>query len=302
MLNIVVIVYNRPERAKEVVARAVQARPDNLFIVGDGPVPGDLQDARRVAATRKAVDEVCLTSSLNYKSNYAPVNLGLRERVETGLDWAFEQADRLIILEDDCLVDSSFFMFCEELLERYAAEPSIGRISAQAKWPTKESPHSYDFVLSPGIWGWATWRDRWHAYRKWSNLHPSIGLFDVIRDLRGTHGLFRFVVRIKLLSDRGNRRSWGVRLSVFMKLTGLIGVSPRVDLVTNKGFGQDSTNTKVENLPGPKSRSISFPLDHPRVICISPARERAGSRREAMAFVKHTLGRWRKLKQGEHVD
>ena len=51
---------------------------------------------------------------------FAGENIGLRRNISEGLDRVFSQVKQAIILEDDCLPDSSFFPFCEELLAYYA--------------------------------------------------------------------------------------------------------------------------------------------------------------------------------------
>ena len=277
----------------------VQAQPNRLFLIADGPTLGSNLDATKVAEARRVVEDVCFEAGLEVRTNYSSENLGLRRRVETGLDWAFEEVDSLVILEDDCLVDSTFFPFCAEMLNMYRNYPSVGRISAQSKWVARDSLLSYEFVQSSGIWGWATWQDRWRAFRSWSDCHPKLRTRDLFRDIWLTRGLFRKIVRIKLLSSKANLDSWGVRLSVYMKLNGLVGISPRVNLVTNTGFGEDATNTKSENLPGPKSNSLHMPLVHPLGIFVDVARERAGSRAESVEFVIHAVRRIRELMKGK---
>ncbi len=49
-----------------------------------------------------------------------------------GLDWVFSQVKQAIILEDDCLPESSFFPFCETLLGRYAQDREVAMIGANA--------------------------------------------------------------------------------------------------------------------------------------------------------------------------
>ena len=41
--------------------------------------------------------------------NFAEKNMGCGKRMSSGISWAFEQEEKLIILEDDCLADFSFF-------------------------------------------------------------------------------------------------------------------------------------------------------------------------------------------------
>ncbi len=52
-------------------------------------------------------------------------------RPATGLTWAFEQVDRAIVLEDDCVPDPTFFPFCDEILERYVDDERVMHIAGQ---------------------------------------------------------------------------------------------------------------------------------------------------------------------------
>lgn len=297
-LNVAVIVYNRPDLAELTLTRVVQAKPDKLFIIADGPKSDSPDDKRRVEETRKKIRR--LVSGINVEFNFSDANLGLRRRVETGLDWAFSRVSSLIILEDDCVPDLSFFDFCNQLLYRYESHPLVGRISAECRWDSSESPLSYELVQSSGIWGWATWRDQWQEFRKWSDDNEKIPFLVLFRDLTKTPGLFRKVVRIRLFGKRQNLRAWGVRLSIFMKLRNLYGISPRVDLVTNLGFGRFATNTYKQNLPAPVGGSLSKTLAHPEVLAANLSRERLGSRREWRMFLRHNLAKLGVSMGGDH--
>ena len=90
-------------------------------------------------------------------TNYADANLGLRARVSSGLTWAFQQVDRTIILEDDCVPHPGFFPFCAELLERYAGDSRVGVVASDNFQP---QPFACDatcyFSRYAHCWGWAS--------------------------------------------------------------------------------------------------------------------------------------------------
>ena len=72
--------------------------------------------------TQQLLDRLRPVQPAQVQTNFADANRGLRARVVSGLDWAFSQVERAIILEDDCLPARSFFGYCAELLEHYAAD------------------------------------------------------------------------------------------------------------------------------------------------------------------------------------
>ena len=139
---VVFLVFNRPVLTRAVFARIAEIRPRRLLVVADGPRPdrqGEellCEEVRRIAT---AVDWNC-----ELQTNFSHTNLGCRRRVISGLDWAFEQVEEAIILEDDILPDLSFFSFCEEMLERFRGDDRVSMITGfnitedQAK-----APYSY---------------------------------------------------------------------------------------------------------------------------------------------------------------
>ena len=103
---------------------------------------------------------------------------GLRRNVSEGLDWVFAQTEEAIILEDDCLPDPSFFPFCDELLERYRDDATVGMICGTNLAPRQiiaDSVASYYFSRYCYIWGWATWRRAWRCYDREVKEWPSLG-------------------------------------------------------------------------------------------------------------------------------
>lgn len=81
-----------------------------------------------VEKTRKtilnAIDWDC-----EMKTLFQEGNLGRGKGVFTAISWLFENEERGIILEDDCVVNSSFFRFMEEMLERFKEDQRIGMVA-----------------------------------------------------------------------------------------------------------------------------------------------------------------------------
>ena len=116
-------IFNRPRQTRITFAAIRSQRPDKLFIVADGPRrdhQSDLELCREAQRIVEQIDWPCRA----YR-NYADLNMGLKQRVSSGLDWVFEKVDRAIILEDDCLPHPDFFMFCETLLELYKDDERV---------------------------------------------------------------------------------------------------------------------------------------------------------------------------------
>src|SRR5262249_2982569 len=117
------IVFNRPHHTQRTFSTIRAQRPEKLFVIADGPRVENTADAERCRKVRAIIDQVDWPCEV-YR-DYAEMNLGLKRRVSSGLDWVFGHVDRAIVLEDDCLPHPDFFVFCENLLQRYLDDDRI---------------------------------------------------------------------------------------------------------------------------------------------------------------------------------
>src|SRR5450432_2004627 len=154
---VIFAIFNRPAHTRRVFEAIAKAAPEKLFIIYDAPRAGNQIEAERCAQVRKIVERVDWPCDV--QRNYSDVNLGCGKRIASGLQWAFSHVEEAIILEDDTLPGSSFFPFCEELLQQYRGDDRITHVSGNNYSAAKHrTPFSYHFSNYGHIWGWATWR------------------------------------------------------------------------------------------------------------------------------------------------
>ena len=261
---VVFLVFNRPEPVRRVFERIRQAQPPQLLVVCDGPRTHVPTDAARVAEVRaiiaNGVDWPC-----DVRTNYAEKNMGCRERVNSGLDWAFSLVEEAIILEDDCLPDPSFFPYCETLLERYRDEPKVMHIGANnfQGWRCRTTK-SFFFSKYNHIWGWATWRRAWQLVDKdaasWKNpeLRAKIERsFDTPEEKAYWSPIFESIT-----SPETRPNTWDYAWMLTCWAHEGLATYPAVNLVENIGFGGDATHTQegdARQLPALPLGKLSFP-------------------------------------------
>jgi hypothetical protein len=136
---VVLIAFNRPRVTARVLDALREVKPSRLFVIADGPRPGNREDVERCARVRTLIEGI--DWDCRVEKRYAESNLGLEANVELGLDWVFSQVDRAIVFEDDCIPDPSFFDYCEELLERYADDERVWLIAGDKKGVPLEKFH-----------------------------------------------------------------------------------------------------------------------------------------------------------------
>jgi hypothetical protein len=192
--------------------------------------------------------------------------LGCGIRPLTGISWIFEQVERCIILEDDCLPDLSFFRFCDELLERYADDERVMMISGDNFLKEmRKATESYYTSVYPLIWGWATWRRAWtfmdFDMREWPKLKETNWLSDYLHDARA---VWYWAARFDYCVGGKRRDIWDVAWVFACWRSGGATIHPRVNLVRNIGWDTESTHTNVPvEAMIVEARSMGFSLSHP---------------------------------------
>jgi hypothetical protein len=239
---VVFCVFNRPSPTRAVFAAIAHARPAQLLIVADGPRknrPGEAELCRQVREIVQRVDWPC-----EVLTNFSDANLGCRERIISGLDWAFSQVEEAIVLEDDCLPDPSFFPFCRELLERYRGDSRFGMTH---------------------IWGWATWRSAWAKYDRHLRQWPEIKRANVLGEVFDDPRLVKYwTARFDEMHDDTGPNTWDYQWAYTNLVHNALCITPAVNLVTNIGFGADATHTtSAHKNPAFAAHPLEFPLRHP---------------------------------------
>src|SRR5262249_5349428 len=218
-------------------------------------------DVRRIA-TR--VDWPCQVRTL-----FRECNLGCRQAVSSAITWFFEQEPEGIILEDDCVPSQSFFPYCAELLARYRDDERIMFITGcNFQQNMNGYPYSYYFSKYHHVWGCATWRRAWRFYDDTMKFYPEYVDHNFFKSLSCSRGFFNYWKGAFDAVYHRTLDTWDyVWLFSCWANSGLT-CTPRVNLVSNIGFGPNATHThdnksNSSNLP---RTDIEIPLKHPSLI------------------------------------
>jgi hypothetical protein len=170
-----------------------------------------------------------------------------------------------IILEDDCLPSQSFFWFCEELLERYRDDDNIFLISGDGRATKQiEFEADYDFINYSLIWGWASWARAWKKYDvKMSDWDEN--RFKIINNISEFTVTKRYWKNAFQNTYEGKIDTWDYQLAYLLQKNKSLCIVPKVNMITNIGFGVDATHTSDldninANIP---NFDLEFPLLHP---------------------------------------
>ena len=265
---VVLTVFRRPATVAKVFQQIRKVKPSQLFIIADGPrkdIPGEADLCQQALAVVDKVDWDC-----QVHRNCSDINLGPRRRLVSGFSWVFEEVEKAIILEEDCLPHWTFFRYCDELLDRYATDTRVSTISGDNFIGSSyDKTDSYYFSAYTCLWGWATWR------RAWAYYDPTLASW---QELRKTNWLrkrlsndeayeywriaFDSIYRLGEMFD-----NWDLQWTFASWLQNGLCVTPNCNLVSNIGFGPDANSgvmeTPLGNIP---VQAMEFPLRHPTTL------------------------------------
>ena len=260
------LVFNRPDTTAKVFEAIRKAKPPRLYLAADGPRMSRVGEAEKVARVREiatAVDWPCEVRTL-----FREENLGCKSAVSGAISWFFEYEEQGIVLEDDCLPNPEFFTFCEKLLERYSMDDRVSVITGNNFQDSHQrGDASYYFSKYNHCWGWATWRRAWQNYQGdlpfWHDWSRSGDWFKHTPDpVEG-----RYWAQIFERVGAGQTDSWAYPWTASVWHHGGLTATPNVNLVSNIGFGPDSTHTASVNSPLANMPTLSLgELTHPLVV------------------------------------
>lgn len=254
--------FNRIDTTKQVFEAIRRAKPPKLYLVSDGPRDHVAGEKEKVAAVRDYMESHVDWDCQVFK-NYADRNMGCGKRVSSGISWVFEQEEEAIILEDDCLPDDTFFLYCQEMLEYYREDERImiigGSNSAASDYHTKEE---YLFTKIPLIWGWASWRRAWELYDYDIKTWPEQKKKKAFRKLMPLKAYWVYEAEFDALY-RHSYDTWDYQLYYAVMLHDKLNIAPRVSYTKNIGFQGEATHTTgAQNITAVEAGRCTFPIRH----------------------------------------
>ena len=267
-IPILFLIFNRPKYTNVVFNAIKNLQPKNLYVAADGPRVNCQDDIFNCYVTRKI--SLNINWDCNLRTLFRDHNLGCGRAISEAITWFFNNVDYGIILEDDCVPCDSFFFFCKELLEKYQFNKRIMHINGNnfnlplKNLSKKDRSYSYHFGSFAQVWGWASWKRAWENYdytmRSWKDKK-------VRKKLRHKFpGIGSFLERSVSFDmvQNGKIDTWDYQWQYAVLVNNGLAIIPKYNLITNIGYGNDSTHIKAfnknrNNLP---TNNIEFPLKH----------------------------------------
>jgi len=266
---ILLIAFNRPDYLEQTFEQVRKVTPATLYFAVDGPRashPDDIDTINQVRDFKNKIDWECDVHTL-FRDN----NVGCGYGPAGAIYWAFQTEKQLIILEDDCVADVSFFQFCDEMLERYKDDTRVWDISGRSHQQGSKFFDAQDYIFSryAHTWGWATWKRCWDEFNIEVPDYPDFlsigGAQNILATDEQAKHFNRLFEQIFGKIKYEITHSWDLQwVYTRFKMNGL-GIVPKVNLIHNIGIigTHSSASSALLNL---ESHSLLFPLRHPQFV------------------------------------
>lgn len=298
------LIFNRPDTTKLVFEQIRLAEPPRLYIAADGPRINRVDELALCEETRSILN--LIDWNCEVKTLFRETNLGCKYAVSSSIDWFFQNEEEGIILEDDCLPNNDFFVFCDRMLEMYRYDSRIRHITGcnlqnGKKWTLE----TYYFSNNTHVWGWASWRRAWKDYNvelenyKIDEIEYQLSkIFDEQLLIDSWLDIFK---RLK----QGQINTWDYQLTLTNYFNNGLSLIPNYNLISNIGFRPDGThvfhsNNKLANVPLEK---LPTDIVHPKYFLPEKLADlytlyqdfEIGAKKKRDKKIKNRIKKWLKL-------
>ena len=275
---ILLITFNRPDHVRQVLAEILKQEPQELYVCQDGAREGNNNDRIKCQEVSDVINELTSAYVITHPeftlyTLHLPHNYGCGPGPAAGIDWFFNQVEKGIIMEDDCLPHSDFFAYCEDMLNLYNDNPNVQFINATLYHNRWQCDASYGFSRYMVTGAWAAWRDTWqgfdldmHSWNAWQFRKQ------VKRLTNSTTEANWWYWKLKEIQVDAEKKSyWDYQMQMHLFRNNAITIHPSKNLISNIGFDAEGTHTLSNDGRGDKKVYPILPLAHPDNITIDSA-------------------------------
>jgi hypothetical protein len=177
---ILFITFARPDYARKSFEAIRLVKPKTLYFYNNKGRENNEDELKLNEGVRSLINKV--DWPCNLKTFFREDYVGIYTSLFSAIDWVFDNEDKAIILEEDCVATPFFYNYCEELLQKYATDSRVWMISGNnftEEGFNKDS--DYFFSRFSHIYGWASWKDRWLKIDRTMDDHENViksGIYD----------------------------------------------------------------------------------------------------------------------------
>lgn len=243
-LSVLIVAYRRWENVAQILESCWQAGVRDIYLSLDAPRDNNKEAREDQLALMKVVSDFETRTHETIKKRNLATNQGCAVNVILGCEWAFQTAEYLVVLEDDCLPSSYFFDFCRAELMHVKNDNTCWLLCGSQFAPVSITNDRVSLSKYALTWGWATHRSKWLEIRE-AFFSPS--KFPEIKDLFSILPGDSFWNAGARRAIRGFTDVWDTVLLQRMIREGKYAILPQQNLVENVGNDQVSTHTDSDS-------------------------------------------------------
>ncbi len=211
--------------------------PEKLFIFQDGLKPDE--DDCEWKKVNELIQKIDWCENEIIISDY---NKGLAASIISGVNYALEEYDAVIVLEDDCVSSQSFMQFMIQGLTQYKKNEKVYSISGYC-WPLALKQNEYDAFCCGRVstLGWGTWKDRWAKFNRDNSIIKRLKANQT--ESRNLAAWGKDMETMLFGTIMGQFDSWGVYWALNIIENGGICINPYKSLIKHIGWDGTGTNT-----------------------------------------------------------
>lgn len=240
MYSLLVVAYRRPVLLAQMLDHIPESIEKIYVFIDRSPTLDKLnQDVMTVLEKYSALDN-------RIRFRIAERSLGPGKSIPTAIQWGFESANNLLVLEDDCLPTTSgyeYFSKNGKLLTKGYLICGTSPFDFKKNKSTQKSLTLSRYAL---ISGWMVNKETWEKLNIQSVLKKSY--FEILKKICFAPNLYlpasffyASVIRVR----RGEISAWDSALCLSMILNNVKALIPNVTLVDNLGLDSVASNTKA---------------------------------------------------------
>ena len=264
------VTFVRPDYARQTWEGIKATKPKTLYFYSNKGRAEKEGEVERNNEIRSYINEIDWDCDLHIFFREECVNV--YDSLRGAIDWLFDNEERGILLEEDCVPTKAFFSFVDQMIEKFKEDKRVWCISGDNI--IKQNPSGYDYMFSHlhAMYGWASWRDRWRMVN-WDHLY--------IKETIDEHIYYRLFktkeqakAKEKALSNMEDMlyrtKCWDYIFGLCMDQYHALTVQPKEHLVKNIGVtGQHHTKAKVSQYncePNPSAEEYVIAKEPPFVF------------------------------------
>jgi GR25 family glycosyltransferase involved in LPS biosynthesis len=238
-LPVLLTLHVRSEYLEEQLDTLKMAGIQELYISIDGP--RNHEEELLQSKIFKLLDSI-RDEFHKIEINKSDKNQGIAVAMISAIDWFFASNDYGAIFEDDVKFERETLLFFTKALESIKDMPNVLLVSGVQPFATNSASQKVQFTNYPQIWGWATYAKKWKEMRGYVFQIPS--------------GKQRLTRRVKNFWRVGWKRvalgyldTWDLPIAMGMLFSNKLCMLPPVNLTSNIGIDNFSTNTHSAKFP-----------------------------------------------------